>query len=661
VRRYDGAVFANIAAGVIENIAFSSDNTYFTPWKSFVLVNPTLGATGTFASGKLTGAATNDALISMTGVRLNYDGGAGDDLISLNEISGGIAIGGAGNNLINVRALSASYDNNDNPLIKHTLSYSWTSAGQISEINLNAGYSYVVSATGASVASDNFAGNQDFFPYVIGGAANDTIRGNWLANILDGGAGDDVIYSGLSHLDNPSIRDTLIGNLGNDILIDQTPHAIMDGGAGNDTYVIRSSNSGESVNFRRIIETTSTGTDSGGSDTLRGFDNWGITIARPVTYSQTGNVITISSDALNSRLSVGAFVNLDFKSGTAVDNFYTVLSVNGSSFTVASSVSATTSGSVIYADLMNDSHETFYQWHDSKTLAVGGGDDSLVDLGSHVASARGGLYEQNQDGTFNTDFAISTLIDKNAMDFIETNAYDEIQPGIVLKVSFDTGTTNSSEIIFASANGPAFLNGGLGSDHIIDTIASDILVGGEGNDLLISLTGQDIVLAGNGDDQINFQSDGQLISGGLGADRFVVSGTDFDADPATPTILSDFKYWENDNVVLTSWWLDRLSRNMENPTANDAFSIYLDHNYATTSFYLERKYNTTGSGQTIEHDEKSYLFDLLSTNESNDSIDLTTFRNAKSGSVDLSNFSQDEFNAYTVWNQLDLSQTAYFN
>jgi Ca2+-binding RTX toxin-like protein len=654
VRRYDGAVFSNINAGVIENIAFSFDNAYFTPWKTFVLINPSLGATGTFASGKLTGAATNDALISMTGVRLNYDGGAGDDLISLNEISGGVAIGGAGNNLINVRALSASYDDNDQPLIKHTLSYSWTSAGQLSEIDLNTGFSYVVSATGTSVASDNFSGNQDFFPYVIGGAANDTIRGNFLANILDGGAGDDVIYSGLFDLDNASIRDTLIGNIGNDILIDQTNHAIMDGGAGNDTYVIESSNTGDSVHFRRIIETTSTGADTGGTDTLKLFGNADV-IVRPVTYSQAGNLITIQSDLLNSELSVGALVNLDFKSGAAVDNFYTVLSKNNSSFTVASSVSATTSGTVLYANLIKESHETFYQWHDSRTLILADGNNNEVDLGARSAHENQSLYTQNQDGTFNTDFSVMALIDRNALDFAELNVYDELQPGIVSKVSFDTGTTNSTEIIFASANGPAFLNGGLGSDYIIDSLANDILLGGEGNDLLASTSGQDIVLGGNGDDQINFQSAGQLISGGLGSDSFVVGGTDFDIDQEPQTILSDFKYWENDKVALSSSWLERLMDNL-NPDTIDTFSIDLDHNNAITSFYLVRNY-TTGTGESLTYvEEKSYLFDLLNNNHSNDSIDLNKFENENSN---RSWYNHDEFNAYTVWDQLDSALTSY--
>jgi Ca2+-binding RTX toxin-like protein len=431
----------------------------------------------------------------------------------------------------------------------------------------------------------------------------------------------------------------------------------MDGGAGNDTYVVESGNTGDSIYFRRIIETTSAGADSGGIDTLKGLESWGA-IVRPVTYSQTGNVITISSDALNSELSVGSLVSLDFKSGTATDNFYTVLSKNSSSFTVASSVGATTSGTVLYADLMSNSHESFYQWHDSRTLVLAGGNDSEVDLGSRSAQENQSLYTQNQDGTFNTDFGVMALIDKNAMDFIETNVIDELHTGLALKVSFDTGTTNSSEIIFASANGPAFLNGGLGSDYIIGSLANDILVGGEGNDLLVSLAGPDIVLGGNGEDQINFQSDGQLISGGLGSDSFVVGGTDFDVNQEPQTILSDFKYWENDKVSLSSWWLERLMDNLQNPNAVDAFSIDLDHNNATTSFYLVRNY-TTGAGESLTAvEEKSYLFDLLNNNQSNNLIDLSKFED---DSFNPNWYNHEEFNAYTVWNQLDLSLNSYFS
>jgi hypothetical protein len=174
--------------------------------------------------------------------------------------------------------------------------------------------------------------------------------------------------------------------------------------------------------------------------------------------------------------------------------------------------------------------------------------------------------------------------------------------------------------------------------------------------LLASKSGQDIVLGGNGDDQINFQSAGQLISGGLGADSFVVGGTDFDIDQEPQTILSDFKYWENDKVALSSSWLERLMDNLQNPNAIDTFSIDLDHNNAITSFYLVRNY-TTGTGESLTSvEEKSYLFDLLNNNHSNDSIDLNKFENENSN---RSWYNHDEFNAYTVWDQLDSALTSY--
>jgi hypothetical protein len=68
---------------------------------------------------------------------------------------------------------------------------------------------------------------------------------------------------------------------------------------------------------------------------------------------------------------------------------------------------------------------------------------------------------------------------------------------------------------------------------------------------------------------------------------------------------------------------------------------------------------TTGAGESLTAvEEKSYLFDLLNNNQSNNLIDLSKFED---DSFNPNWYNHEEFNAYTVWNQLDLSLNSYFS
>jgi Ca2+-binding RTX toxin-like protein len=578
----DETLIGNVAPGVIERIRFSNDEQYFTsPFKDMVLINPTAKTFTGATIGRLTGAATDDALIAMAGLRLNYDGGAGDDFIELNGISGGIAMGGAGKNLIAVRN-----DQNRMPnQISHTLASSWTAAGMVSEIDLNYGFSYVVNATGVFQGSDNFVDSKQFFANVIAGGANDVIRGNDRANLLDGGAGDDLIYSGQS----PSVGlegDRLIGGVGNDILIDENTgliKAILDGGAGNDTYIItEDSDAGINITPRRIIERTLTGADSGGTDAIKFLEDDAVLV--PGTYSQVGTTITVNGQ---HRYRVGDHVLLDFTGGTALDNNYRVTStaLDGKAFTVTSSVAATNSGSVVYTDAAIT--DALYSWHDSHTLMwMGLTDDVLYDGLQAIVDL--GPYQVNRNGSFNSELDLSALIDRNALDFVEIGSHDEFTRGAQLKVSFDNGSVNTAEMILSSSNGPSVLSGGDGTDYIIDTLYDDILIGGNSNDFILSLNGRDVVLGGAGDDVLFIKSSGQVVSGGRGADQFVISGAVVSENdqpamiPDQPTMITDFRYWEGDQFKFNDEWLDTINVN-QNP-----LNYYIDmaSNGLVTNFFL---------------------------------------------------------------------------
>ncbi len=78
--------------------------------------------------------------------------------------------------------------------------------------------------------------------HAVGGAGNDIITGNELANTLTGNAGDDVLNGGEGddYLDGGAGRDQLIGGAGNDILVFDAADdlAALDGGAGSDVLII---------------------------------------------------------------------------------------------------------------------------------------------------------------------------------------------------------------------------------------------------------------------------------------------------------------------------------------------------------------------------------------------------------------------------------------
>ncbi|QDD11047.1 calcium-binding protein [Candidatus Methylopumilus planktonicus] len=193
VINYEGDLFSTIATGTISRFVYSDDDELFTPWStySFNLINPTAAD---YLDGTIDGTSGNDLFFSINGVKNKFYGGAGNDWITLNEVDGGIASGGLGNNIISI-ATAAVFNQpfDDHP--NHTLSYEWTSLGMSSEVDLTVGFAYVESAAGNIIATDEFR-DIEYFTNVTGGNANDTIIGNASQNVLVGGGGNDTIYAG---------------------------------------------------------------------------------------------------------------------------------------------------------------------------------------------------------------------------------------------------------------------------------------------------------------------------------------------------------------------------------------------------------------------------------------------------------------------------------
>jgi hypothetical protein len=188
-----GDILSSIRTGTISRFIFSDDDRLFTPYPSFSfnLINP---SSADYLDGTIEGTAGNDLFFSINGVKNKFYGAAGNDYLILNEVNGGIASGGLGNNIIGI-ATAAVFNQPNNLRPNHTLSYEWTSAGMSSEIDLSVGFSYVENSSGNIIASDEFR-DIEYFTNVTGGGADDIIIGNQYQNILIGGGGNDTLYAG---------------------------------------------------------------------------------------------------------------------------------------------------------------------------------------------------------------------------------------------------------------------------------------------------------------------------------------------------------------------------------------------------------------------------------------------------------------------------------
>jgi len=83
--------------------------------------------------------------------------------------------------------------------------------------------------------------------------------------------------------------------------------------------------------------------------------------AQSGTYSQSGTTITIS--ATGHGLPVGTLVVLDFTSGNAIDDIYTIQTESSNQFTVTATVSQSTSGNVSFNSNATPTVPTVYLFH----------------------------------------------------------------------------------------------------------------------------------------------------------------------------------------------------------------------------------------------------------------------------------------------------------
>jgi Ca2+-binding RTX toxin-like protein len=562
-------VIMSAAIGAIEELFITSDD-YFFNGDHFAGGNLIKPADWNLNQGRIFGTGGNDVLLPVGATSMFFDAGAGDDLIIMSDAHGGIASGGAGNNKIIVQELGSGAG-------ELSLSYHWSQWWQTGEIDLKYGYAlFTNSFDGSLIATDKF--DPGAFVNVIGGGANETIKGSGLANNLAGGWGNDILYSGRNYSD--SSRDVLMGEGGDDILIEETnwgvwgnwsssqfKGSLLQGGSGNDIYVIQHNGtpapmySGAWVTPTKIVERNANGTDTGGVDTLR-FVSGDAGDDRSLNFVQTGRVLRVElserKNMLDVDLQLGDVMILGFNTGPTPSNGYSVTRLvtedgaQGQKYLVAVEFEAPTwwvnqTGKVLVREPGLDATGI---WTDANTLAVFSVGGSSLNAMDQVQSGQGMVRGFDGD-RLQTDLTTLALVDRNALEMLEISAGDPLNVGLRMPISFNQGKSANLELVMAGANGDAVLFGGAGTDYILDSSYNDILIGGDGHDVLISNFGSDVMLGGAGNDNLQFRSDGQVVVGGSGADTFIITGI----GKAAATI-TDFKPWEGDKLEFDDRWLD---------------------------------------------------------------------------------------------------------
>jgi trimeric autotransporter adhesin len=422
-----------------------------------------------------------------------------------------------------------------------------------------------------------------------GNALNNTINGNYNANVLNGGAGNDSLYGG-----GLVINDTLNGGDGNDTLDGGAGIDSMTGGLGNDTYYI--DNLGDI-----IIENAASGTDAliwnlAGPLSLTGsyanIENGTLKYGSAAT-NLTGNGFnnmlignelnnSIDGGAGNDTLDGGApfggsnidtligglgndvFIVDDFNDdvreaiGGGIDRVESSVSFelddNPNKFQIEN-ITLTGYGS-IYADgndlanlmIGNSGNNVLYAYGGNDTLIGGAGNDSLrgysgsdsmvgglgddeyyVDVAGDIVVELAGQGIDTVYSSINFSLALLTNVENLALGGTAINgtgnALNNSINGNGIANNLNGGAGN--DYLFGG-NGTDTLIGGLGNDTLDGGSDNDNMAGGAGNDDMYGSAGLDTLIGGDGNDTLNGGIGNDTLTGGAGNDAFMQFGPGMD-------------------------------------------------------------------------------------------------------------------------------------
>ncbi len=397
-------------------------------------------------------------------------------------------------------------------------------------INLNAGaWSRMgrINSTQALGTSDNVAiAYGAVIENATGGSGNDTLVGNDVDNVLDGGAGLDSLSGGAGN-------DTLTGGLGNDIL---------DGGTGTDTASYSGATGGVTVN---LALTTAQNTVSAGTDTLTNIENvTGTAFNDTLTGNSGDNVLdggagndTIDggggNDTVSFATATGAVTfnvglsGAQSTGGAGTDTYSNMENVTGSAF--ADTLYGSNISNLIYGGAGNDfivdnlgddiingdaGNDTIYSYAGNDTLVGGIGNDVLVG-GDGIDTLWGGndddyLYGGAGNDLLNGELGADWLIGDTGADVANGGDGNDVFFGYA---DNDIMNGDAGNDTFLLGDGDDTGNGGIGDDWMIGDAGNDILNGDDGTDNLWGFDGNDTLNGGAGNDILIGDLGGTLAGG----------------------------------------------------------------------------------------------------------------------------------------------------
>jgi serralysin len=352
-------------------------------------------------------------------------------------------------------------------------------------------------ANGTVYNSLLFGGNlASIIENATGGAGDDSISGNQVANVLIGNAGSDTLsgLDGNDDLQGGDGDDTLKGGGGADSLVAANGDDTLKGGGGGDAL-----NGGAGIDTAdyafstAVVVNLSTGTGAGGDangDSLTGIEN---------------------------------------VSGTTGDD---VLTGNGSNNVLTGGDGNDQLFGEIGTDTLNggDGNDTLQGGFGTDTVNGGEGDDTIAVLdGQFIDNVDGGNGTDTLDlDNISTDGPV--VIDLTAGTWDETPSFGG--PATIVGMERIIGTQHGDTItgsnLGASSNSISFLDGQGGDDLLVGDSGNDTILGGAGNDTLRGGFDVDTVNGGAGDDVIQVL-EGEFIDdvdGGSGTDTLDLSDID---------------------------------------------------------------------------------------------------------------------------------------
>ncbi|TAY60371.1 beta strand repeat-containing protein, partial [Rhizobium leguminosarum] len=488
-------------AGNVENLSFAGTGAFAGTGNN---LDNTI--TGGAAADTLSGGAGNDTLDGGTGTDALI-GGKGDDTYSVDN-AGDSVTEAADEGTDTVRTTLASYtlgSDVENLTYIGTVAFTGTGNDLANTIRGAAGADTLDGKAGADI--------------LIGGAGDDTYIVDNLADVVTErpNEGADLVKTTLSSyaLTNNVEKLTFIGTgdfagtgnglanminggAGNDTLDGGAGNDALDGGGGNDIYVVDSA--GDVIKDSAGTDEIRTVLAAYSIATLVNVEN--LTYTGSANFTGTGNAFanTITGGGGNDLLNGGG--GADTLIGGAGSDIYIVDHV-GDIVTEAADAGNDTVRTTLASYTLGSDVENLTNIGTAAFTGTGNSLDNIITGGAAIDTLFGGVGNDTLNGGGGADRLIGGAGDDT---YIVDNAGDVVTE--VANEGIDTVRTNlSAHTLAANVENLTYIGtaaftgaGNLLDNIIIGGVAADKLMGAAGNDTLIGGAGADTMLGGTGDD-----------------------------------------------------------------------------------------------------------------------------------------------------------------